>query len=280
MAAPFRSWLTTNLRNRCFPWFIELQSNHGQINPFVKNTRKLSTDFLGHRPLFTVNSIFTLCRNRTFTLSKNIFRTRYFSSNSDRTCWKCGNKVDNNEELLFCKCGVVQEVKGLNFFELMGYPESFDIDTKSLTQRYRDLQRQLHPDKYSLKSEKEKQIAEEQSSYVNKAYFTLLKPLPRALYLLERRGVPIEEDNTSVDQGFLMEVMEINEEIMDADTPDSLQPIQMSNDANMKKCVMEISKAFSDNDNQRAKDWTVKLKYFNNINDKIISIHQKHFGAH
>lgn len=171
-------------------------------------------------------------------------------------------------------------MKGLDFFELMGYPESFDIDTKSLTQKYRDLQRQLHPDKYSLKSEKEKQIAEEQSSYVNKAYFTLLKPLPRALYLLERRGVPIEEDNTSVDQGFLMEVMEINEEIMDADTPDSLQPIQMSNDANMRKCVTEISKAFSDNDNQRAKDWTVKLKYFNNINDKIISIHQKHFGAH
>ncbi|XP_061174083.1 iron-sulfur cluster co-chaperone protein HscB-like [Saccostrea echinata] len=277
MAAPFRPWLTTNLRYRCFPWFIELHSNHGQFNQFVKNTRNLSSDILGRRP---VNSISIVSANHTFTLPKNNYNTRYFSSNSDRTCWKCGDKVDTKEELFFCKCGVVQDVKGLDFFELMGFPESFDIDTKLLTRRYRDLQRQLHPDKYSLKSEKEKQIAEEQSSYVNKAYFTLLKPLPRAQYLLERRGVPIEEDNTSVDQGFLMQVMEINEEIMDADTPDSLQPIQMSNDANMKNCVIEISKAFSDNDVDKAKDWTVKLKYFTNINDKIINIHQKHFGAH
>lgn len=128
--------------------------------------------------------------------------------------------------------------------------------------------------------QREKQIAEEQSSYVNKAYFTLLRPLPRAQYLLERRGDPIEEENTGVDQEFLMEIMEINEEIMDADTPDSLQPIQMSNDTNTKNCVSEISKAFSSDNIDRAKEWTIKLKYFANINDKIIGIHQKHFGAH
>lgn len=161
----------------------------------------------------------------------------------------------------------------------MGIPQSFDIDVTSLTQKYRDLQRQLHPDKYTLKSEREKQIAEEQSSCVNKAYFTLLKPLPRAQYLLERRGVPIEEDNSEADQAFLMEIMEVNEDIMDADTPDALQPIQMSNDLNIKNCVSEISKAFSNNNIDKAKELTIRLKYFNNINDKIIGIYQKHFGA-
>ena len=77
-----------------------------------------------------------------------------------------------------------------------------------------------------------------------------------------------------------MEVMEINEEIMDADTPDSLQPIQMSNDVNIKQCVSEISKAFSSDNIEKAKEWTIKLKYFSNINDKIIDIHQRHFGTH
>lgn len=127
--------------------------------------------------------------------------------------------------------------------------------------------------------QKEKQIAEEQSSCVNKAYFTLLKPLPRAQYLLERRGAPIEEDNSEADQAFLMEIMEVNEDIMDADTPDALQPIQMSNDLNIKNCVSEISKAFSNNNIDKAKEWTIRLKYFKNINDKIIGIYQKHFGA-
>lgn len=125
----------------------------------------------------------------------------------------------------------------------------------------------------------EKQIAEEQSSYVNTAYFSLLKPLPRAHYLLERRGAPIEEENTAVDQQFLMEVMEVNEDIMDADTPDALQPIQVSNNGNINKCVSQISKAFHDDDIEKAKEWTMKLKYYSNINDKITNIYQEHFGA-
>lgn len=76
-----------------------------------------------------------------------------------------------------------------------------------------------------------------------------------------------------------MEIMEVNEDIMDADTPDALQPIQMSNDLNIKNCVSEISKAFSNNNIEKAKEWTIRLKYFKNINDKIIGIYQKHFGA-
>lgn len=272
MAAPFRncSRLAANLRSKLPSVVNGIHSNHGEC---LRN--QLSAGISVKR----AGSTFCFYNQRTFTLSQTNVNRRQYSTTSERTCWKCGNKVDNNEELFFCKCGVVQDIKGLTFFELMGIPESFDIDVTSLTQKYRDLQRQLHPDKYTLKSEREKQIAEEQSSCVNKAYFTLLKPLPRAQYLLERRGVPIEEDNSEADQAFLMEIMEVNEDIMDADTPDALQPIQMSNDLNIKNCVSEISKAFSNNNIDKAKELTIRLKYFNNINDKIIGIYQKHFGA-
>eukprot|EP00105_Crassostrea_gigas_P036528 XP_019920676.1 PREDICTED: uncharacterized protein LOC105322964 [Crassostrea gigas] len=146
MAAPFRncSRLAANLRSKLPSVVNGTHSNHGEC---LRN--RLSAGISVKR----ADSIFCFYNQRTFTLSQTNVNRRQYSTISERTCWKCGNKVDNNEELFFCKCGVVQDIKGLTFFELMGIPESFDIDVTSLTQKYRDLQRQLHPDKHTLKSE-------------------------------------------------------------------------------------------------------------------------------
>ena len=51
------------------------------------------------------------------------------------------------------------------------------------------LQRLLHPDKFSVKSALEREISENNSSLLNKAYFTLLKSLNRGLYMLELEGM-------------------------------------------------------------------------------------------
>lgn len=78
------------------------------------------------------------------------------------------------------------------------------------------MQKLLHPDKFSNKSEKEKQFSEILSSLVNKAYSTLLHPLKRGLYMLELNGITISEGTDNVNAEFLMEIMEKNEEIEDA----------------------------------------------------------------
>ena len=49
-------------------------------------------------------------------------------------------------------------------------------------------QKLLHPDKFSTKSEAERQYSADQASAVNDAYGTLRDPLKRAKYILDARG--------------------------------------------------------------------------------------------
>jgi len=69
-------------------------------------------------------------------------------------CWKCGSTIDPNKEQYFCVCGVVQPpIDRRSLFQVMGLEEGYDIDIKDLARKYHDLQRLLHPDRYSQKEE-------------------------------------------------------------------------------------------------------------------------------
>lgn len=64
-----------------------------------------------------------------------------------------------------------------------------------------------------FRSDEEKSISENYSSLVNKAYSVLQSPLKRAMYLLSMKGENIQEDQKIENPEFLMEIMEINEEV-------------------------------------------------------------------
>lgn len=64
--------------------------------------------------------------------------------------------------------------------------------------------------------QREKDLSESLSSLVNKAYSTLLNPLDRGIYMLKLHNVSIPEETTSLGPEFLMEIMELNEEIEEA----------------------------------------------------------------
>ena len=126
------------------------------------------------------------------------------------------------------------------------------------------------------KFQEELALAESQSAFVNKAYFTLLKPLSRGQYLLEIHGDPIEETNSAVDPSFLMEVMEINEDIAEAvGNKEAMNQLDDINNARMEKCIENVSKAFAADDVPKAKECLIKLKYFSNIDDKIRELYRQ-----
>ncbi|MDX1733473.1 MAG: Fe-S protein assembly co-chaperone HscB [Halioglobus sp.] len=101
-----------------------------------------------------------------------------------------------------------------NFFELFGLPVAFAIRRDALGDRYRQLQGELHPDRFSNASQHEQRLAIQYSARVNEAYEVLRRSLSRALYLLELQGLSQEEiSRQQIDGGFLITQMELREKL-------------------------------------------------------------------
>jgi molecular chaperone HscB len=99
-----------------------------------------------------------------------------------------------------------------NHFDLLGLPVRYAMDATGLERRYRDLQSQVHPDRFASGSEAERRVAMQWATRANEAYRTLRDPIARARYLLSLKGYDTgEESNTSMPPDFLMQQMEWRE---------------------------------------------------------------------
>jgi molecular chaperone HscB len=106
-----------------------------------------------------------------------------------------------------------------NDFELFGVVERFAQDRPALDARWKELQRQAHPDKFAAQGVAAQRLAMQWSVRINEAYQRLKEPLRRAAYLCELHGMPIQaEDNTAMPAAFLMQQMEWREALEDAQT--------------------------------------------------------------
>lgn len=112
-----------------------------------------------------------------------------------------------------------------NYFDLFEIPESFDLDTDLLSEKYHKKQTEVHPDNFAGAEEKEKMRAVQLTSYLNEAYSTLKSPLKRAAYLLKLRGLDVESVNQSdLSMELLMEQMQLREFLDELPKNDSSLP--------------------------------------------------------
>lgn len=101
-----------------------------------------------------------------------------------------------------------------NFFELFGFESNFNLDDAALVERFNDLQRHLHPDKFAARPDSERRWSMQAASLVNQGYQTLRSELPRASYLLKLNGIDVDDEtDTRMDPAFLMEQMELRESL-------------------------------------------------------------------
>tara|TARA_B100000768_G_scaffold133546_1_gene124324 strand:- start:1038 stop:1532 length:495 start_codon:yes stop_codon:yes gene_type:complete len=95
-----------------------------------------------------------------------------------------------------------------NYFEIFNLPEKFDIDLTVLQKNYREIQKKIHPDKFTTSTENEKIQSMIKSTQINDAYKTLKLPLKRASYIT---SLHTDDKKIILPPEFLMQQMEWEE---------------------------------------------------------------------
>lgn len=186
-------------------------------------------------------------------------------------CWQCGNENSSAGIQFKCtKCqGLLELPDDVDHFQLLRTDKRFNIDTKTLTKQFRELQNVLHPDKFSQSSEKEQYLSAEWSSLVNKAYRILLSPIQRAEYLLKSQNVEVSESNTTSNKQFLMDMMERNEEVVEAESNEALIRLLAAVQKDQQTCIDKLETALAISNLDDAKEQLIALRYLISLENSI-----------
>jgi molecular chaperone HscB len=157
----------------------------------------------------------------------------------------------------------------MNYFELFSLPVNFRADKKLLAQNYFELQKKYHPDFFSQETEYEQAEALEWSSEINKGFKTLRNEDDTIKYVLQLKGLLEEEEKYQLPPDFLMEVMELNENL--TDESEALIE-QFSRD--IYAAVKDIIENYNDStittvDLLKVKEYYFKKKYLQRILERL-----------
>jgi molecular chaperone HscB len=130
-----------------------------------------------------------------------------------------------------------------NDFELFGLPERFAQEPAAIDARWKELQREAHPDRFAAQGAAAQRVAMQWSVRINEAYRRLKDPLQRAAYLCELRGAAIDaENNTAMPAKFLIEQMEWREALDEAADEGALESLERQLRASRAQVLQDIER--------------------------------------
>lgn len=164
----------------------------------------------------------------------------------------------------------------MNYFELYETTVSFFPDASVIKKKFYELSRKYHPDFFSNASDDEQTEVLEKSSLVNKAFKTFSDSDETTKYILQLKGLLEEEEKYKLPSDFLMEVMELNEQLMEAKMEDDSEAInniksQISTlQAKIYEPVKQIMEHYQENSVSekellQVKEYYYKKKYLKRI---------------
>jgi molecular chaperone HscB len=130
-------------------------------------------------------------------------------------------------------------------FTLFGLKQQFAQDRTAVDARWKELQREAHPDKFAAQGGASQRIAMQWSVRINEAYQRLKDPLKRAAYLCELGGAAVNaHSNTAMPAQFLMQQMEWREALDDATAVGAVEALSSEVQDSRKKLLQECEYYF------------------------------------
>jgi molecular chaperone HscB len=164
----------------------------------------------------------------------------------------------------------------MNYFELFEIPVQLKVDTAELKQKFYSLSKKYHPDYAAGGSDEQQATALDMSAILNKAWKTFQDTDATIRYVLREKGLLEEEEKFELPHGFLGEVLEINEALMDSD-PGNKPQLQTHID-NLQNEIYEPVKDIVENYTEdtvaekellQVKEYYFKKKYLDRIRGQL-----------
>jgi len=294
-----RHYIPDEYRAKTRETLVIMLSHRAMRNAMVLSSAKRAFFFSSERELFSMST--RTGRQRDF-VSSSASSFPHERAGAKFACWSCfteqhsqgGKEEDDGEEEIsfFCKkCAAIKHPNAfheVSHYRLLSVPERFSVDVKRVELSMKNLQKRLHPDKFSSaggQMKREKEYSEEISARVNEAYGKLRDPLLRAKYLFGlKTGAAYdgaEETETNGDEAreevppeLLFLVMEVREAIEEADEDgEELIKLKEENEERMEEAERRVGEALDDEvefDAEKARKAIVELTYFEKIRKEII----------
>jgi len=166
----------------------------------------------------------------------------------------------------------------MDYFAFLGIPRAFFPDEGRIRATYLANSRQWHPDAHTRGLEGSRDKAEELSGINNQAFTTLMHFDRRLEHLLALEGFLPEEGQAQLPQDFLMEMMEVNEELMELtmeDDPEKRREITRrleEMERELLEAVRPIMVGYDldgSGDLKAVRDYLLKRRYFQRLGRRV-----------
>jgi molecular chaperone HscB len=164
----------------------------------------------------------------------------------------------------------------MNYFELFEIPVQLKVEKAALSKRFFELSRAWHPDRFINEGAQAQAESLDNSAQLNRAFKIFQNPDETIKYVLKLKGLLEEEEKYELPPAFLMEVLEINEQLMDLDESAAVQIRSRIRELEIEiyepvKEIIEHYKegATTEKELLQVKDYYYKKKYLDRIQRQL-----------
>lgn len=158
-----------------------------------------------------------------------------------------------------------------DYFQLFDLkPTPALTDNTQVLKKYQQLQKQFHPDFFTLSTEDEKEEVLKKSAEVNEGYKILKDKYALIAYYLQQKGQLLADEKFALPPDFLMEMMELNESF--SENPKVANEVKKyieNLESEVSPILIKNPDEHDEEDYKILKEFYFKAKYLQRLLDRI-----------